>query len=111
MWLPFRLTSACQAAARSILAIWPRCFKSARISARARRHLPINRRPTRADPHHNRKHLKNRSALMRSLGGVIVTIVVAALLGGVAATSSDAQTAPVPTKHYYRTRAFDGLWS
>jgi hypothetical protein len=48
---------------------------------------------------------------MRRLGGVIAAIIVAALFVTVAAMPSDAQTAPAATKHYYRTRAFDGLWS
>lgn len=50
---------------------------------------------------------------MRTLRGVVTAIAVAVLLVGAAASTSHAQTAPaaVPKKHYYLTRAFDGVWS
>jgi hypothetical protein len=48
---------------------------------------------------------------MRKFGGVVTAIAV--LLVGAAAGPSHAQTVsvPAPKKHYYLTRAFDGVWS
>src|SRR5580704_7963678 len=48
---------------------------------------------------------------MRKFGGVVTAIAV--LLVGAAAGASHAQTVsvPAPKKHYYLTRAFDGVWS
>jgi hypothetical protein len=48
---------------------------------------------------------------MRRFGGVVTAIAV--LLVGAAAGASHAQTVSVPAskKHYYLTRAFDGVWS
>ena len=50
---------------------------------------------------------------MRTFGGVVTAIAVAVLFMGTAASTSHAQTASaaVPKKHYYLTRAFDGVWS
>jgi len=50
---------------------------------------------------------------MRGLGGIVTAIAVAGLLLGAAAAPAYAQAAPnpVPKKHYYLTRAFDGVWS
>jgi hypothetical protein len=50
---------------------------------------------------------------MRGFGGVVAAIAVAGLLFGTAASPVHAQTAQgaVAKKHFYRTRAFDGVWS
>jgi hypothetical protein len=47
---------------------------------------------------------------MKRFGGIVTAIAVATLLLGTAAAPSYAQM-PAPKKHYYLTRAFDGVWS
>src|ERR1700722_14445435 len=66
---PFHPTSTRRAAARSIRSTWERCTRLARISARAERRLPINRRPIRAVLCYNRKIQRMQERSDEEAGG------------------------------------------